>query len=286
MDTNDPPNAPADELTLAPHIQKQTRAVASAPQYEKAATGTAKRSPRTIIALLASGLLFGAGYFAGVDAGEHMLNWSGARDGWYESKTDRYELAIGRPANAVGPAAADVNKSALISIGHSDAEPLNADVRLAPYLFSSIQEEEGLGEPNVRTSLSRRQPYHTNLWGEVAISGERPPQGLGSLRDVFVPPVMGATFMLGDGRNTAGGFTFYELRVHRGRIWSTGSLIRFDCAASALYDWCKQHKLEHALVVGPVQPLIPHLGHPVGDGMGDLDPSGTLVQAWIMLTDS
>jgi hypothetical protein len=28
MDT-DPPKAPADELTLAPHIQKQTRAVAS-----------------------------------------------------------------------------------------------------------------------------------------------------------------------------------------------------------------------------------------------------------------
>jgi hypothetical protein len=210
-----------------------------------------------------------------------MQNWSGAWDGWDISVTDQYELALGRPA------APDVDRSVSTSIGDSDANPLNADVRLAPYLFSSLQGEEGISEASVRDSLSRRQPYHTNLYGEVAISGEWAAQGPSLSRNVFMPPLMGATFMVGDGRNTSGGFTFYELRVNRGRIWSTGSLIRFDCAASALYGSCKRRELEHAVSMGPVQTLYPHIGRPVVNRMeADMGPEGTLVQASIMLPDS
>ena len=104
-------------------------------------------------------------------------------------------------------------------------------------------------------------------------------------RDVFVPPLLGATFMVGDGHNVAGGLTFHELLINQGRLWSTGSLIRFDCAASALYGSCKQRALEDSVVVGAVQTLVPHLGEPSVDGMMKTNPMGTLVQASIMLPD-
>ena len=111
-------------------------------KHTVAANKTTKHLPRTVTAFLGSARWFGAGCSVGIVAGQHALNWWGACGDWDIGVNDQYELAIARPANRVSPAAPDVDKDVLLMHGHGLGNTLDADVRLAPYFFSSMQETE------------------------------------------------------------------------------------------------------------------------------------------------
>jgi hypothetical protein len=218
------------------------------------------------------GLVFVAGLVAGSESERYALNWWGESGEWNMSVQDRYELRIGRPAVPGRPAPSDVNPRILMSVGGTGLmnHPLDADIHLVPYLFSDSAGEPGVEEEDVRPLFRERPAVHSNDYGEVNIEGVHGAFGRSLSADRYEPPRLGATFMIGDGRNAQGGVTFYEFRVSRGRIWSEGELYRYDCAASGLYRTCRAAHLRGAADVGSVQ----HSNAPLGRST----PAGAVIE--------